>query len=65
MVPPWYLISYFLPISIYYTLWEFSRKVDYFILWNQQEYFEFFFSVGILIWAITLKQKSNKIKLLT
>ena len=65
VVPNWYLTSYFLPISIYYSLWEYSRKVDYFILWNQQEYFEFFFSVGILIWAITLKQKSNKIKLLT
>jgi hypothetical protein len=57
MVPNWYLISYFLPISIYYTLWEFSRRVDYFILWNQQEYFEFFFSLGILIWSITFKQK--------
>jgi len=65
VVPNWYLTSYFLPISIYYSLWEYSRKVDYFILWNQQEYFEFFFSAGILIWAITLKQKSNKIKLLT
>jgi hypothetical protein len=59
MVPNWYLISYFLPISIYYTLWEFSRRVDYFILWNQQEYFEFFFSLGILVWSITFKQKSN------
>lgn len=55
-VPDWSLITYFLPVAIYYTWVEVIQAPR---SWQHQEMFEFVLSIGVVLFAIDIYQQLN------